>query len=69
MTHFTTDMKDLAGLVRELKSLADRAAALAGENPAAERNLVAIVRHIEMLEIEICDPVEALSEDSPEGTE
>ena len=63
------DMVNLARLVRELRSLADRAHALAGENPAAERNLYAILRHIEMLEVEICLPVEVLYEDTLDGAE
>ena len=63
------DMAKLACLVRELKALADRAHTLAGENPAAERNLYSILRHIEMLEVEICIPVEVLYEDTPDGAE
>lgn len=62
------DMAKLACLVRELKTLADRAYSLAGENPAAERNLYSILRHIEMLEAEICIPVEVLYEDTFDGS-
>ena len=60
------DLKELARLVVELKALANRASQLSSGTPAAERNLYAILRHIEMLEIEISDPIRVLRGD-PEG--
>ena len=54
------DLKELARLVGELKALAKRTRQLSTGNPAAERNLYAILRHIEMLEIEISDPIRVL---------
>ncbi len=57
------DLKELARLVGELKALANRASQLSTGNPAAERNLYAILRHIEMLEIEISDPIRVLRGD------
>ena len=62
------DLKELARLVGELKALAKRARQLSTGNPAAERNLYAILRHIEMLEIEISDPIRVLQGDR-EGEE
>ncbi len=57
------DLKELARLVVELKALANRASQLSSGTPAAERNLYAILRHIEMLEIEISDPIRVLHGD------
>ena len=57
------DLKELARLIGELKELATRASQLSTGNPAAERNLYAVLRHIEMLEIEISDPVRILHGD------
>ena len=57
------DLKELARLVGELKELATRARQLSTENPAAERNLYVILQHIEMLEIEISDPIRVLHGD------
>ena len=57
------DLRELARLVGELKALADRASQLSSGNPSAERNLYAILRHIEMLEIEISDPIRVLLSD------
>ena len=54
------DLRELARLVGEVKELANRASQLSTGNPAAERNLYAILRHIEMLEIEISDPIRVL---------
>ena len=54
------DLRELARLVGELKELANRASQLSTGNPAAERNLYAILQHIEMLEIEISDPIRVL---------
>ncbi len=58
------DLKELARLIAELKKLANHASQLSTGNPAAERNLYAILRHIEMLEIEISDPIRVLRGDS-----
>ncbi len=57
------DLKELARLIGELKELAHRAGQLSTGNPAAQRNLYAILRHIEMLEIEISDPIRVLHGD------
>jgi len=57
------DLKELARLVGELKELATRARQLSTENLAAERNLYVILQHIEMLEIEISDPIRVLHGD------
>jgi len=57
------DLVELARLIGELKALANRASQLSTGNPAAERNLYAILRHIEMLEIEISDPIRILHDD------
>ncbi len=63
------DMVQLTQLVRELRFLANRAHSLAKKNLAAERNLYAILQHIEILEAEICDPVEALYGEMLDGVE
>ncbi len=63
-----SDLRELARLIGELRELAHRASLLSTGNPAAERNLYAILRHIEMLEIEISDPICVLQGDR-EGEE
>ncbi len=55
-----SELQELGRLIGELKALASRARRLSSEIPAAERNLYAILRHIEMLEIEISDPIRVL---------
>jgi len=60
-----SELREVARLVGEIRELVRRAGQLATDNPAAERNLVAILRHIEMLEIEISDPIRVL--DQPES--
>lgn len=54
---------ELDQAIKELKAAAEKAYALSSELPAAERNAYVILRQIEMLEIEICDPVTVLAED------
>ncbi len=51
---------DLDREIRKLKPLAERVQRLAQNFPAAERNAYMILRHVEMLEIEISDVVTAL---------
>lgn len=51
---------DLDREIRKLKPLAERVQRLAQNFPAAERNVYMILRHVEMLEIEISDVVTAL---------
>lgn len=48
--------------VRKLKQQAERVEKLSQDFPAAERNIYMILRHLEMLEMEICDVVTALSQ-------
>jgi hypothetical protein len=55
------DMKKLATAIRQLKTAAEEVARLSAGLPAAEKNSYMIMKQIEMLEIEICDPVDALS--------
>ena len=52
-----TDLKELDRLIRQLKSVAERAYEVSQGVPAAEKNLYMVLRHVEMLEIEICDPL------------
>ncbi len=51
---------DLDREIRKLKPLAERVQRLAQNFPVAERNAYMILRHVEMLEIEISDVVTAL---------
>lgn len=57
------DMKKLATAIRKLKMAAEEVSELSEGLPVAEKNSYMIMKQIEMLEIEICDPVEALSFD------
>lgn len=51
---------DLDREIRKLKSLAEQVHRLSQSVPAAERNTYMILRHVEMLEIEISDVVTVL---------
>ena len=54
------ELEELDRLIRQLKALTRQACQVSSEIPAAENNLYMILRHIEMLEIEICDPMRVL---------
>lgn len=56
------ELQELARLIRQLRDLAEQAHELSKTVPAAEKNLYMILRHLEMLEIEVCDTVRALEE-------
>jgi hypothetical protein len=56
------DFQELARAVRALREAAERVAQLSEGIPVAELNSYMIRQQIEMLEIEICDPVSVLSE-------
>ena len=55
-------IEKLDQIIREVKSLAEQAYELSQDIPAAETNLYMVLRQIEMLEIEISDPVSVLRE-------
>ncbi|MEE8583899.1 MAG: hypothetical protein V3T83_03510 [Acidobacteriota bacterium] len=55
------ELQELDRLIRQLKQLAEQAHQASRSIPAAERNLYMILRHLEMLEIEICDPLSVLA--------
>ncbi|MFQ5695005.1 MAG: hypothetical protein ACE5HB_03360 [Terriglobia bacterium] len=55
--------------IRKLKPVAERVHRLAQGLPAAERNAYMILRHLEMLEIEVCDVVTALEAGRDTGEE
>ena len=61
------DMKRLANAIGQLKTAAEEVARLSTGLTVAEKNSYMIMKQIEMLEIEICDPVEALSFDPTMG--
>ena len=61
------DMKRLANAIGQLKTAAEEVARLSTGLTVAEKNSYMIMKQIEMLEIEICDPVEALSVGPPMG--
>ena len=64
------ELQHLNRLICQLKQLAEQAHSLSHPIPAAERNLYMILRHLEMLEIEVCDPLSVLSEEgSPKGSQ
>ncbi len=46
--------------IRELKIAAEKVQQLAEGYPTAERNVYMVLRHVEMMEREICDVVTAL---------
>ncbi|MFQ5850593.1 MAG: hypothetical protein ACE5JU_08390 [Candidatus Binatia bacterium] len=54
--------QELAEAIKRLKAAAQHAFELSQGLPAAEKNAYMILRQIEMLEIEICDPVDVLAE-------
>ena len=58
----TQEAKMLAEAIRDLKLAAERVARLSRGLQVAEMNIYMIQRQIEMLEIEICDPVSVLDE-------
>lgn len=58
----TQEAQILAKAIRDLKLAAERVARLSRGLQVAERNIYMIQRQIEMLEIEICDPVSVLDE-------
>ena len=53
--------KELAEAIKRLKVAAEQVYALSEGFPVAERNAYVILHQIEMLEIEICDPVSILA--------
>ena len=55
--------------IRRLRPAAETLQRLAANFPAAERNAYMILRHIEMLEMEIGDVVTALDLDARENAE
>lgn len=57
----STKILDLDREIKNLKSAAVRVQGLAKNYPAAENNANMILRHVEMLEVEICDLVTALT--------
>jgi len=57
----------LATAIRQLKTAAEEVSRLSEGLPVAEKNSYMILKQIEMLEIEICDPVDVLSFDSKDG--
>ena len=57
------EMKQLASAIGRLKTAAEAVARLSTGLPVAEKNSYMIMQQIAMLEIEICDPVDALSVD------
>lgn len=59
----SAELQELDRLIRQLKQLAERAYDASHSIPAAEKNLYMILRHLEMLEIEVCDPLTALSDE------
>lgn len=56
------DIQELARAVQALREAAERVAELSQGIPAAALNTYIIRQQIEMLEIEICDPVSVFSE-------
>ena len=60
------ELQELGRLIRQLKQLAEQAHQASGSIPAAERNLYMVLRHLEMLEIEICDPLSVLADQGDE---
>ena len=58
----TDSLRQLAKLIEQLTNLSAEATRLAEGNPAAERNLYMIQQHLEMLQIEICEPLAVLEE-------
>ncbi|MFQ5777081.1 MAG: hypothetical protein ACE5IP_03640 [Terriglobia bacterium] len=60
---------DLDREIRKLRPLAERVHGLAEGFPAAERNAYMILRHVEMLEIEVSDVVTALERDTQKDKE
>lgn len=62
------ELENLNRLINQLKQLAEQAYDASHSIPAAEKNLYMILRHLEMLEIEVCDPFTVLAEEgSPKG--
>jgi len=61
-------MKQLAAAIGQLRIAADEVRRLSAGLPVAEKNSYMIMQQIEILEIEICDPVEALSNGSTMGS-
>ena len=55
------EMKQLANAIGRLRTAAEEVERLSTGLTVAKKNSYMIMRQIEMLEIEICDPVEALS--------
>lgn len=52
----------LIAVIRRLAELSREAGELAQGNPAAERNIYMIRQHLQMLEIEVCEPFEVIEE-------
>ena len=65
----TDSLRRLAEMVEQLAELSEEAHRLAADNPAASRNLYMIQQHLEMLRIEICEPLQVLQqgEDADDG--
>ena len=61
------EFERLSRAIRQLKAAAEEVSRLSAGLPVAEKNSYMILKQIEMLEIEICDPVETLNPD-PEGS-
>lgn len=57
------EMKRLAAAIGRLRNAAEEVSHLSKGLPVAEKNSYMILQQIEILEIEICDPVEVLSVD------
>ncbi len=62
------ELQELGRLIRQLKQLAEQAHQASHAVPAAERNLYMVLRHLEMLEIEICDPLSVLAGEGGEDS-
>ena len=63
------DLVRLHRLIRELGDLTRKAHEASRGIPAARRNLYLMLRHIEMLEMEISDPIEVLPAEPPSESE
>ncbi len=55
--------QELAEAIKRLRSAAEKVFELSPGLPVAEKNIYMVLRQIEMLEIEVCDPVTILLAD------
>jgi len=62
MTARLEELNALVAAIAELKRAAENVARLSAGLPMAEKNSYMILQQVEMLEIEVCDPVEALNQ-------